>query len=281
MDAALASAQKELGRSCAQLADTLRRAAEEEMASARAAIKRREEALEQREEAVALREAKVAQREKDMQANLDKAPAQVQLSPTPARSSATMPCNPPATKKDVQAEDTGLSPLPSARSEAASVKGKDSEEDGQAVASTEAARSPMASPARSTMASPAPSARANEFASPAPKPRPAIPTLRLAATKNGCKDDELKQDWKEADSTPEVGRLKAMFESKAKTSVSTPARSERRVAGACSSIAAAASALQAAASPTQESRSLDVKAAPKLSLQDLLRQDEERSAAFK
>jgi len=273
MDAALASAQKELGRSCAQLADTLRRAAEEEVASARAAIKCREEALEQREEAVALREAKVAQREKDVQAKLDEAPAQVQLSPTPARSSATLPCNAPAaTKKDVQAEDMGLSPLSSSRSEAASVKGKDSE----------AARSPMAYPARSPMASPAQSARANEFASPAPRPRPAIPTLRLAAAKQYCKEDEPKQDWKEADATPEVGRLKAMFESRAKTSaVSTPARSERRAAGACSSIAAAASALQAAASPTQESRSLDVKAAPKLSLQDLLRQDEERSAAFK
>mmetsp|Transcript_30674 Transcript_30674/g.55646 ORF Transcript_30674/g.55646 Transcript_30674/m.55646 type:complete len:246 (+) Transcript_30674:79-816(+) len=245
MEAAVANAQKELGRSCAELAQTLRGIAEKELAAARSELKQREEALEQRERDVALREVRA------------KASSQVPLTPTPSRSTRTAAqAHQAEVPKDVvQTEDWGLSPLRSSPlSDAASLNRKDSEAE------------------PSPLASPAPSAREVDFASPAPKPRPAgVPILRLASTNQATVQEESK--------AAPVGQLKAMFESKAKSLVSTPARSERRAAGACSSIAAAASALQAAASPSCEEPR---EAAPqKLSLQDLLRQDEERSAAWK
>eukprot|EP00931_Biecheleriopsis_adriatica_P038441 TRINITY_DN2201_c0_g3_i1.p1 TRINITY_DN2201_c0_g3~~TRINITY_DN2201_c0_g3_i1.p1 ORF type:complete len:284 (+),score=67.25 TRINITY_DN2201_c0_g3_i1:65-853(+) len=260
MDAVVSKFENELSHTCATMLEDLRRAAEEELALGRKELKRREEALECREQALAAREVDVARRENALQAKSDgSSQPSLTLMPTPARAGAAPSPTPKAAGqlKEVS-EDWGLSPLRSVREEPSQTAWNPE---------SEALSSPLPSPAESSATE-----VTEPLASPArPKPRPAaVPALRLLPQ---VPAESPVLSPKEAEPV-EVGRLKAMFECKAKVT-DTPSKAERRTRGASSTIAAAASALQAASgsSPVED-------AAPerqKLSLQELLRQDEERS----
>jgi len=270
MEAALVNAQGEVSRACDVAVKGLRAAAEKELATARVEVKRREEAVEHREQSAAVKEAELAQREKQLQAKLEsRMTFQLALSPTPSRSIAK------ASPAQPDAEDNwGLSPLRSVR-----------QSPGTVFADSEV-----------MLPSPAPSSSVDFCLTASPlvaKPRPAgVPQLRLAQHQAAAAETPARFEVEKSPRLSVISsarslagstsRLKAMFEDKTQSSnISAP--SVRRAGGASSSIAAAASALQAAAAAagiTKDSSSnaaaTSSRAVTKLSLQDLLRLDEEK-----
>jgi len=278
MEATLSNVMDDLSSSCASAVKALRAAAEQDLASAR-------EELRRREDAVAEREARVAKRESDLEAKWEEAISrgtlvngscatqQVPLVPTPSRGARSSPMAssfPAEEEIALPMEDWGLSPLRSVREDEVSEQRRGHKHFAELEIM---GPSPTVSLTQSSVT--------DDFlqTSPPPsKPRPAgVPALPLAANSTPVRNaspDASPHSEAACNASPQVSDLKAMFEPK--RSDKANARVPERRAGPSPSIAAAAFALKAAASVAEGPKEAAAPPSQKVSLQELLRLDEER-----
>lgn len=247
MDAVVAGLQRDLGS--AVLA--LRAAAEQELAAKRFELCRREEALNAMAASLERREAEVSRRElalKEAEAEFHSPSgrSQVSMTPTPARSTTTFCPAPEAAGFAVSRLSPRLGPWAQQRKEEA----------------------PWSAPAPSRLCSPSASPSAS-VAAPSHAPRTAKPQAPTTQAEPSPAAPEAasapvaspRLSWSSAGT---ASRLKAMFESK-------------QPKGAGARQGAAEDAGARAAGPSS-ARPQPPASAPKRSLQDLLRLDEERRA---
>eukprot|EP00930_Biecheleria_cincta_P069811 TRINITY_DN57508_c0_g1_i1.p1 TRINITY_DN57508_c0_g1~~TRINITY_DN57508_c0_g1_i1.p1 ORF type:complete len:292 (-),score=63.53 TRINITY_DN57508_c0_g1_i1:286-1161(-) len=276
MEATLSNVMDDLSSSCASAVKALRAAAEQDLASAR-------EELRRREDAVADREARVAKRESDLEAKWEEAMSrgtltnsscaiqQVPLVPTPSRTrSSPLASSFPAEEIALPMEDWGLSPLRSVRDDEV---GEQQRRNKHCAELEAMGPSPTVSLTQSSVT--------DDFlqASPPPsKPRPAgVPALPLAANRTPARNgspDISPHSEAACTASPQVSDLKAMFEPKKNDKAN--AKGPERRAGPSASIAAAAFALKTAASVADGPKEPAAPTPQKVSLQELLRLDEER-----
>eukprot|EP00933_Yihiella_yeosuensis_P041270 TRINITY_DN35686_c0_g1_i1.p1 TRINITY_DN35686_c0_g1~~TRINITY_DN35686_c0_g1_i1.p1 ORF type:complete len:320 (-),score=74.63 TRINITY_DN35686_c0_g1_i1:62-1021(-) len=314
MAIALSSAEGELSRTCAAILKDLKAAAEKELLAARADVKKREEALFRREQVIAAKEAEIARRERELQiksqsSSSSSAALQLPLTPTPARASPTksdqkegnwglsplrssrpQPQQSPVPSPIAESEDL-LSGRPSPSSVATSHIDSPAPKPKPRPAGVPALQlGPQASPSASSLNGSSSSCqKQSQLGTPArsqfsPRQQRAQPQpfgMPLSSPRTPGMTNSRQQLSPKA--SPSVGtrELKAMFEERvaANSSPSVAPRSVRKTPGTASAIAAAASALQAAAAANSVSAAPELAASPppaKLSLQDLLRLDEER-----
>lgn len=271
MDATLSNVLDDLSSSCASAVKALRAAAEQDLASTREELRRREDAVAEREARVAKRESELeAKWEEAMRANSSCATQQVSLVPTPSRTRCS-PFGPsfPAEEIALPMEDWGLSPLRSVREDEVGEHRTGSKHIPELEAM---GPSPTVSLTQSSVT--------DDFlqTSPLPsKPRPAgVPALQLAANATPARNASPDALPSEAacSASPQVSDLKAMFEPKRNDKANT--RVPERRAGPSPAIAAAAFALKSAASVADGAKEAAAPTPQKVSLQELLRLDEER-----